>query len=30
MRKEIYCYFDNDEKGYAVQNALELQAMIED
>lgn len=28
--KEIYCYFDNDEKGYATQNALELQAMIED
>ncbi len=27
--KDVYCYFDNDEAGYAVQNALELQAMFE-
>lgn len=26
--KEIYCYFDNDELGYAAQNALELQGLI--
>jgi uncharacterized protein YecE (DUF72 family) len=26
--REIFCYFDNDEAGYAVQNALELQAMF--
>jgi uncharacterized protein YecE (DUF72 family) len=25
--KEVYCYFDNDEAGYAVENALALQAM---
>lgn len=25
--KETYCYFDNDEKGYAVENALSLQEM---
>lgn len=25
--KEIYCYFDNDESGYAAQNALRLQEM---
>jgi uncharacterized protein YecE (DUF72 family) len=24
----IYCYFDNDQKGYAVENAMELQTMI--
>jgi uncharacterized protein YecE (DUF72 family) len=24
----VYCYFDNDQRGYAVQNALRLQAMI--
>lgn len=28
--REVYCYFDNDEVGYAVQNALTLQAMAED
>ncbi len=28
--KEVYCYFDNDQAGYAVQNALALQAMAED
>jgi uncharacterized protein YecE (DUF72 family) len=28
--KEVYCYFDNDESGFAVQNALSLQAMAED
>jgi uncharacterized protein YecE (DUF72 family) len=28
--KEVYCFFDNDERGYAVQNALALQAMAED
>jgi uncharacterized protein YecE (DUF72 family) len=27
--KEVYCYFDNDECGYAVQNAMALQAMLE-
>jgi len=26
--KQIYCYFDNDEKGYAAQNALTLQDMF--
>ena len=26
--KDVYCYFDNDESGYAVQNALELQGML--
>ncbi|MFZ5907042.1 MAG: DUF72 domain-containing protein [Nitrospirota bacterium] len=26
--KEIYCYFDNDEKGFAGKNALELKEMI--
>jgi uncharacterized protein YecE (DUF72 family) len=26
--KEVYCYFDNDEAGYAAQNAEELQRMI--
>jgi len=25
--KEVYCYFDNDQAGYAVQNALALQEM---
>lgn len=28
QEKEVYCYFDNDEAGYAVQNALRLQEMI--
>lgn len=27
-KKEIFCYFDNDEAGYAALNALELQKMI--
>lgn len=27
--KAVYCYFDNDEKGYAVQNALRLRELIE-
>jgi uncharacterized protein YecE (DUF72 family) len=27
--KEIYCYFDNDEAGYAAQNALKLQKMLD-
>ena len=26
--KDIYCYFDNDQAGFAVQNALELKAMV--
>ena len=26
---EVYCYFDNDQHGYAVQNALRLQSMLE-
>jgi uncharacterized protein YecE (DUF72 family) len=25
---EVFCYFDNDEAGYAAQNALELQEMV--
>jgi len=28
--KEIFCYFDNDQAGYAAQDALRLQKMIED
>jgi len=27
--REIFCYFDNDERGFAVQNALELQDMVQ-
>lgn len=27
--KSIYCYFDNDEAGYAAKNALALQAMLD-
>lgn len=27
--KDVYCYFDNDQSGYAVQNALELQSMFD-
>lgn len=27
--KEIYCYFDNDEAGYAPQDAMRLKSMIE-
>jgi uncharacterized protein YecE (DUF72 family) len=26
--QEIFCYFDNDEAGYAVQNARKLQGML--
>lgn len=26
--KEVFCYFDNDEAGYAVQNAWQLQEML--
>jgi len=26
--KDIYCYFDNDELGYAAQNAAELQELV--
>jgi uncharacterized protein YecE (DUF72 family) len=26
--KSVFCYFDNDEAGYAIQNALELQDML--
>ena len=26
--KEVFCYFDNDEAGYAARNALELQEML--
>jgi uncharacterized protein YecE (DUF72 family) len=25
---DVYCYFDNDDHGYAVRNALRLQAML--
>ena len=28
--KEIYCYFDNDEAGYAAENASQLQEMVSD
>ncbi len=28
--REVYCYFDNDEEGYAPRNALELKEMVED
>ena len=28
--KDVYCYFDNDEAGYAPQNALRLQQMMEE
>jgi uncharacterized protein YecE (DUF72 family) len=27
--KEIYCYFDNDQTGYAAQDALRLQAVVQ-
>jgi uncharacterized protein YecE (DUF72 family) len=27
--KEIYCNFDNDEAGFAAQDALRLKAMVE-
>ncbi|MFO8058387.1 MAG: DUF72 domain-containing protein [bacterium] len=27
--KDVYCYFDNDENGYAAQNALELKKLVE-
>lgn len=27
--KDVYCYFDNDYRGYAVENALELVSMLE-
>ena len=27
--KEVYCYFDNDEKGYAARDALRLKKMVE-
>lgn len=30
QEKAVYCYFDNDENGYAVQDALRLQSMIYD
>ncbi len=26
--KEVYCYFDNDELGYAAQNAIELNQLV--
>jgi uncharacterized protein YecE (DUF72 family) len=25
--RDVYCYFDNDEQGYAVQNAIALEEM---
>lgn len=28
--KEVFCYFDNDEKGYAAQNALRLKELLEE
>jgi uncharacterized protein YecE (DUF72 family) len=28
--KDVYCYFDNDQAGYAAQNALRLDAMLKD
>lgn len=27
--KEVFCYFNNDESGYAIKNALQLQGMFE-
>jgi uncharacterized protein YecE (DUF72 family) len=27
--KDVYCYFDNDQNGYAAQNAVELQEMLD-
>lgn len=27
--KEVFCYFDNDQIGYAAQNAMQLQAMLD-
>jgi uncharacterized protein YecE (DUF72 family) len=27
---DVYCYFDNDEAGYAAQDALELARMMEE
>jgi len=30
QRKEVFCYFDNDEAGFAALNALELQEMLAD
>ncbi len=27
---DVYCYFDNDEAGYAVQDAFRLQQMMEE
>lgn len=26
--RAVYCYFDNDERAYAVRNAMRLQAML--
>ncbi|MEW5756083.1 MAG: DUF72 domain-containing protein [Pseudomonadota bacterium] len=26
--RAIYCYFDNDQAGYAVQNALQLRGLL--
>lgn len=28
-RKDVYCYFDNDDRGYAARNAAELRRMVE-
>lgn len=28
--KQIYCYFDNDEKGFAAENAIQLDRMLRD
>jgi uncharacterized protein YecE (DUF72 family) len=28
--RDVYCYFDNDQAGYAVTNALQLQKMVSD
>jgi uncharacterized protein YecE (DUF72 family) len=28
--KEIYCYFDNDDSAYAVNNAIELNKLIKE
>lgn len=29
QNKEVYCYFDNDQAGFAVQNALEIKELLE-
>jgi uncharacterized protein YecE (DUF72 family) len=28
--RDVFCYFDNDERGFAALNALELKQMVDD